>query len=264
MSLRVTFEDLLAQKRPHVERVIQDLARRHYLASTEIQEFRGAVERALERNQYELLKAFDGRCTWETYLDTVVTRQFFLFQAAMWGQWRPSNTALRTGAAAVLLEELVVRDRFSVGDAIDWMRTSHRVDQPRPKLQQMAERLGLCAAPGRRPAAVPTPSPVDADLRAVLGEALASLSADDRLVVELRFRDSQPLTRIAAVLNLAARPLQRRIDAITQTLRDVLRARGIDAVDIETLLRTSAHESAATQQHCWNLVPMRPSKEAKL
>jgi DNA-directed RNA polymerase specialized sigma24 family protein len=43
----VTVEQLLAQQKSHVERVVQDLARKHYLSSAEVQELRGAVERAL-------------------------------------------------------------------------------------------------------------------------------------------------------------------------------------------------------------------------
>jgi len=91
----VTFEQLISQQRPHVGRVLQALARRHHLAPPEIAEFQVVVDLAFERNDYELLKAFDGRSTWETYLTTVVTRLFFSYQGGLWGQWRPTALAQR-------------------------------------------------------------------------------------------------------------------------------------------------------------------------
>lgn len=258
----MTFEQLIDQQRPHVERVLHEIARRHYLASTEVEEFRAAVERALERNDYELLRAFDGRSTWETYLSTVVTRQFFLFQAAMWGQWRPTGTALRLGPAAMLLEELVIRDRFSLNDAIDWMRTTHRVDLPRHRLHQMAEQLGVSAlaAANRRPSAEVA---LTAELRNAVRDALALLAPEDRLILELRFRDHQPLTRIAGLLQIDARPLQRRIETIKAVIGESLLAQGISATDVEALLRGADGELAA-QQKWWELALVRPSKESML
>jgi hypothetical protein len=256
----VTFEQLLDQQRPHIERVVQGLARKNYLSSAEIEEFRGAVERALERNDYELLRAFEGRSTWETYLNTVVTRQFFLFQAAMWGQWRPTATAIRLGAAAMLIEELVIRDRFTLNDAIDWMRSTHRVDLPRHRLLQMAGQLGISSTPADRvPARHGAP---DAQLRDALRDALALLSPDDRLILELRFRDGHVLTRIAALMRIEARPLQRRIEMAKNVIRESLLAQGIDAADIDTLLRGVDAEVAESDRQWWAVVLARPSKES--
>jgi RNA polymerase sigma factor for flagellar operon FliA len=255
----VTFEQLIDQQRPHVERVIHGLARRHFLASAELEDFRGAVERALERNDYELLRAFDGRSTWETYLETVVIRQFYLFQAALWGDWRPSATAIRLGPAAMLLEELVVRDRFRINDAIEWMRTTHRVDLPRHRVLQMAGRLGLPGADeaGRKLATGPHAVP-DGRLRAALADALALVEPEDRLILELRFRDRQPLTRIAALLKIDARPLQRRIDTITGVIRESLLTQGIATDDVEALLEP-ADNRPDPHHRWWSLVLSRPA-----
>jgi hypothetical protein len=256
----VTFAQLILEQQPLVDHVIRDLARQHYLASAELDEFRGAVQRALERNDYELLRAFDGRCTWATYLSTVITRQFFQFQAALWGQWRPSTAALRLGPAAILLEELVVRDRFALNDAVDWMRSTHRVDLPRHRLLELADRLGL---PGTRGARRPSLSVVAGDgrIRAALSDALARLTADDRLILELRFRDRQPLTRIAALLKIDARPLQRRIDTVTSVVRQSLQTQGIDVHDIEALFDGGEGNPSDRHQKWWHLVTARPSKD---
>lgn len=257
----MTFDQLLEEQRPHVERVIHDLARRHYLASTEIEEFRDAVERAFERNDHELLRAFDGRSTWATYLSTVVTRQFVLFQAAMWGQWRPTAAAMRLGPAAMLLEELVVRDRFSLNDAVDWMRTTHRVDLPRHRLLQLAEQLGMPGAAGNRHAAPCAPEHAPSpELRNALRDALALVTPDDRLLLELKFRDRQPLTRIAAMLKIDARPLQRRIDTAKNVIGKSLLTQGIDPDAVEALLRSADVQADGRYQEWWELALARPSK----
>lgn len=261
----MTFEQLILQQRPHVERVIQDLARKHYLASAEISEFRGAVERALERNDYELLRAFDARSTWETYLTIVITRQYFLFQQVLWGQWRPSSAAQRLGAAATLLEELVVRDHFALPDAIDWMRSAHRVDMPRYRLTQLAEQLGIAGEPTVKRWFSPTTTrPVlpQVELTAALNDALALLSPDDRLILELRFRDRQPLTRIAAMLKIDVRPLQRRIETAKDVIRQSLMTQGLPTGDVEALLTSAESETEGAHQKWWDLVLARPSKRA--
>jgi hypothetical protein len=258
----VTFDQLIIQQWPHVLRVIQDIARRNYLAATEIEDFKHAVERALERNGHELLKAFDGRSTWETYLTTVVTRQFFLFQAALWGPWRPTSAALRLGPAAMLLEELVIRDGFGISSAIDWMRTTHRVDLSRHRLLQLAEQLALAdtSAATQHAKAPVRSAAAQATIDVALRDALALVTPDERLILELRFRDRQPLTRIAAVLKTDARPLQRRIETALAVIRESLITQGIDADEVERLLRSAEGDSSGTQRW-WDFVLVRPSKE---
>lgn len=259
----MTFDQLIHHKRTHIDSVVHGLGRRHYLASAEVEEFRGAVDRALERNDFELLRAFDGRSTWETYLTTVITRQFFLFQAALWGQWRPSAAAIRLGAAAMLLEELVVRDRFRLQDAIDWMRSAHRVDYSRHRLTQFAEQLGLPGAgDGQRARVVQVEAPSH-EIKHALDDALALVSPDERLILELRFRDGQPLTRIAALLKMDARPLQRRIDTALKVIRDSLITQGLPADQVEDMLSAAERDASGAYQSWWDSVFARPSKEAR-
>ena len=257
----MTFEQLIEDKRPCIEQIIADLSRKHLLAPAETDEFRRVVQRALERNDYELLRAFDGRATWETYLHTVLTREFFAFQAALWGEWRPSPAAMRSGPVAMLLEELVLRDHFSLADAIEWMRASHRVDQPRHAIGELAIQLGLVPAerPAPRTAAGSFEPPVAPGLQAALGDAFALLSPDDRLILELRFREHQPLTRIARILNVEVRPLQRRIDSIKHVLRESLLTQGVALDSVEDLLRAVDGDPSSAPHKWWRFVFSGPS-----
>ena len=256
----MTFDQLIVQQRPHIDQVIRDLCRRHYLAPAEIEDFRSVVYRALERNDYEALKEFDGLTTWESFMTTVVSREFFRYQHLLWGQWRPSPAASRLGAAAVLLEELVVRDGILISDAVEIMRSMHRVDLPRHRLLEFATQLRLSDT-GRR---------VDTDvdrrqeqeipngkLEAALHAAVLLLSPDDRLILELRFRDAQPLTRIARLMKIEARPLQRQIDQATEVIRASLLSAGIAQNDIERLLRQGDDDSTLPSRKWWQVVLSR-------
>lgn len=253
----MTFQDLLREKRPYIERLVRGLARQHYLSAAEAEDFRRAVDTALERNNYELLRAFEGRSTWETYLETTIFRLFFAFQEQLWGSWRPSFAAQRLGNAAVLLEELVTRDGVSVPEAIEILRTRHGVDLPRFRLEQIAEQLRLSGEPavdGRSSEAQAR----EARLQAALADAMALVSPEDRLVLELRFRDRQPLTRIARVMNTEVRPLQRRLDQVIEVLRRALLTQGIAVYDLDVLFEQG--DGLVAQTRWWNAVLPRGGK----
>jgi DNA-directed RNA polymerase specialized sigma24 family protein len=234
----VTFEQLITQHRSYIEQVVQGISRRYHLSAGEAAEFALRVERALERNDYELLRAYDNRSTWETYLTTVITQQFFTFQAELWGQWRPSGVAKRMGSTAILLEELMLRDRLSFNEAIEVMRRVHRVDQPRHRLEALADGLGLLLREPEPRSLYP-----DADVGArealmerALRDALTLLAADERLMLTMRFVDGSPVTRIAQLMNMQARPVQRRIEQAKEVVRMSLLTQGLGAVEIDALL----------------------------
>ena len=80
----MTFEGLIDEQRTHIEQVVRALSRRNYLTDAQGALFRSAVLKSLQGNAFELLRAIDGRSTWETYLTTVISREFFLFQGVLW------------------------------------------------------------------------------------------------------------------------------------------------------------------------------------
>jgi DNA-directed RNA polymerase specialized sigma24 family protein len=254
----MTFEELIHQHRGHIAQVVRDLARRHHLAAAERDEFEDAVFHALERNDFELLRAFDGRSSWDTYITLILTREFYAYQAALWGQWRPSAVARRLGPAGILLEELVVRDRLLVSEAIDVMRSSHRVDLPRYRLFHIAQMLGLSdAAPAAASPQADEAEPPESHTHVALQDAIGQLSPDDRLLVALRFRDGQPMTRVASVMQRDVRPVQRRLEQVAWTLRLALRESGVSDAEIDRLLQPPGGVSA---HRWWETVLPRPSK----
>jgi DNA-directed RNA polymerase specialized sigma24 family protein len=234
------------------------------LSADEVNEFAAVVDRALERNDYELLRAFEGRSTWETYLTTVITRLFFSFQTELWGQWRPSALAQRLGPTATLLEELALRDRLSFEDAVAVMRTTHRVDVPYHRLERLYRDLHLGRDPDKLAAADRTENEDDERKRAIesaLRDAVALLSPDDRLLLTLRYGDREPITRIAKLLKDDPRPLQRRIDQVKDVIRTSLATQGISGEEIDVILENADADAArrGNQRRWWHAVFPRPS-----
>jgi len=260
----VTLEQLLAQHRWHIDHVTRELARRYHLSALEADEFGALIERALERNDYEVLRDYDGRSSWETYLTTVITRLFFTFQSELWGQWRPTAIANRLGPTAVLMEELMLRDGMSFDDAIAIMRNTHRVDQPRHRLEALAGGLGLLSARNRTAEERSADAEIAAHHLAIeraLRDALALLSPDERLMLAMRFVDRRPVTKISRLLKIDPRPLQRRIDQATEVVRMSLLTQGVAADDIQTVLSSPDERgSSSVQRKCWIAVSPHRSR----
>ena len=257
-----TFAELLTQHRTHIHRVLQEVSRLHYLSRDEALEFGSVIDRALERNDYALLRGFEGRSTWETYLTTVIWREFFGFQSELWGSWRPSSDAIRLGPAATLLEELMTRDRLPFDEAVRVMRASHRVDLSRERLSQFYRDLHL-DQPRPEPMG-PELSPAEARKRAIEGamaDALAILSPDERLMLRLRYTDREPLTRIAKLLKDDPRPVQRRIEQARAVFRTALLTQGITAEEIDAILENAEAESRGKRKKWWHGVLSRPSND---
>lgn len=254
----MTVDHLFLQQQHSIDRVVHDVARRHHLAAIEVDEFRRAVHRAFERHDYEWLRTFDGRSRWETYLRTIITRLFFAFRAELWGGWRPSPAAERLGPTAMLLEELVRRDQLPLAEAIALMRGPHRVDLSSARLTQLAHTLALTAPVGGAAGMADEGPMPDADRAAALADALALLSADDRLLLELRLRDRQPLARIARLLKIELRPLQRRLDRAVAVLRTSLEVQGLPAAAIDEML-AAANGGTDGESRGWYTPLTRPS-----
>lgn len=254
----VTFDQLIVQQRSFLDQVVNDLALRHCLAASETREFRQRVDRAVARHDYEVLRNFDGRSTWETFLATVVFKQFFLYQAELWGLWRPSVRALQLGPEATLLEEMVLRDRLSLAAAMELMKTRHHVDWCEGRIRELAGQLRL----DERHHEVLPPGVAgrtsDRRMAVALTAAFGALSLDDRLLLHLSYGDRQPLAQIARMLRTAVRPLARRLDEAVAAVRASLQAQGIPPSDIDLLLAAGT-DPAPEQQRWWNSVAAGPS-----
>jgi RNA polymerase sigma factor (sigma-70 family) len=245
----VDYEQVFLSHLPVIERIVAGVCRRHHLRETEAQDFASEVKLHLVDRDYDVLRRFQRRSSLHTYLTVVVQRLFLNYRNRIWGRWRPSAEASRLGPVAVLLERLVTRDGWNFEEAQEHLRINHGVDQSRDELYELWTRL-----PGtskRRfvsddsakdiPSREPGPDThivraerdlVDRRLRLALDRARETLTADDRLLLKMRFDDGFTVSEIAAVLHLRQKPLYRTFDRLFARLREHLVANGVSADDI--------------------------------
>jgi RNA polymerase sigma factor for flagellar operon FliA len=229
------------------------VCRRHRLNANESEEFQSEVRFHFIERDYEVLRQFEGRCALTTYVTVVVQRLFFDWRNKHWGRWRPSIEAKRLGPAAMLIEQLVLRDDWPLDQALEMARLNHHVeitDSIRAFCDTLSSR-----APSRRlvseddAAEIASQGPA-ADARVVMAErdflakrviaaldrARQALPAMDRLILKMLFEDRMTIANIARALHVEQRPLYRTRDELKAKLRAALEAEGISQADIEALL----------------------------
>jgi RNA polymerase sigma factor (sigma-70 family) len=237
---------------PVIDAVIRDLGRRYRLSRDEREEFAGNVKVRLMEDDYAVLRRFEGRSSLATFLRTVIARQFLDERVKAWGRWRPSADALRLGPTAVALERLLERQRMSLEEAIENLRSCDETLDERA-LRALAthlphrvtrHRLVDATALEHVAATEPSPEQVFADEQAAEGRAstgaalhaaTAALPARDRLLLRLRYVQGATVAEIARVLGEEQKPLYRQIERLLSKLRAALEDRGVSADQVRAL-----------------------------
>lgn len=249
-------ESLFAAHADAIERVLAYVCRRNRLSPEDADEFGGIVRLRMVEDDYAVLRAFEGRSSAQTYLTVVIQRLFLDFRTHQWGKWRPSAEARRLGPTAVLYERLTTRDGLTPGEAVQAMRSNHRVAESESELEAVVRRLparvrrrivgeddiaDVAGSAHDGEAAVLAGEAESAQARsyAALASAVAGLPPQDRLIVQYRFEHGLQIAEIARLMRLEAKPLYRRIEGILRGLRRSLEAAGLDAAGVRGLFADS-------------------------
>jgi RNA polymerase sigma factor (sigma-70 family) len=238
---------------PLLKEVIRAVCRRCQMPADEAAEFAGSVFLKVIEDDYAVLRRFRGTRDPKAFLFTVVYHHLLDHRNHQWGKWRASARARQLGSAAVFLEQLVVRDRMQVQEAVTvlanhprWELSSGDVRQLHGQLDHREPRrrpvdLGLveetCAAPS-------VASDIEMDelrdeaqrARRALASAIRDLSGEERRLLRMRFQDGRPISEIAAVLQLEPKPLYRRFSRILQHLRQELERRNLTPSVVRALV----------------------------
>ncbi|HEX7150309.1 MAG TPA: sigma-70 family RNA polymerase sigma factor [Thermoanaerobaculia bacterium] len=238
---------------PDIERAIAAICAHASLRGADAEDFASTVKVALLENDCAILRKWEGRSTFATWI-TVVVRRMLVDQRRASGRFFPSETARQRGEAAVRLEQLMVRDRRGVEEAIeivcrafpghsrrDLAEIAKALPErtPRPQLVAITEEDAVrFEAPD---AATDGASALDRARRSraasrVVQHAMQSLTSEDRLILRLRFGHGQSIADIARALAVQQRPLYRRVESILAVLRRALRAEGLDAAHVSDLI----------------------------
>jgi RNA polymerase sigma factor for flagellar operon FliA len=239
---------------PTIERIAAFVARRGNLNADESAEFVQIVRVKLFEDDYAVIRKFEGRSSFSTYLTTVILRLSHQWRVEQWGKWRPSAEAKRLGDKAVALERLLTRDGFTLDEAVNVLTMRTGAQYSVAELEAIYVRLPL-----RNPRPVLISDEASADAVAVEAEAddrvergdreraarqaakaidgvLGSIDAEDRLILQMRFWHACKVPDIARTLHIEQKKIYKRLDKLFAVMRRALEAAGIGRHEIGTLL----------------------------
>jgi RNA polymerase sigma factor (sigma-70 family) len=256
MSAEDTYLDNLRT----IERIAAFVARKSHLNGDECTEFTQEVRVRLLEDDYAVIRKFEGRSSFSTYLTTVIMRLFHQWRVEQWGKWRPSAEAKRLGDKAITLERLLTRDGFTLQEALKVLTTPGGSQYTVAELEAIYVRLPL-----RNPRPILVSDELLPDAIAVDGDAgdrlesreqartarhaavtiddlLGHMDAEDRLILQMRFWDALKVPEIARTLHIEQKKLYKRLDKLFGTLRRGLESAGLSKRDVGTLLSRGDQE----------------------
>jgi RNA polymerase sigma factor (sigma-70 family) len=249
MNPRELFEANLAV----IERAIARVCADGSLRGADAEDFASEVRVQLLEDDGRILRKWEGRSSFATYI-TIVIRRLLIDRRRADGRWYPSTAAQRQGAAAVLLERILHRDRTPLDEALALAQRAH------PELSAVELYALAAALPERAPRLRVVPiiegdddrlaADTTADSRAldydlgrrsqhasrVVREAMSALTAEDRLILRFRYVKELSIADIARVLGIPQRPLYRRLELLLGALRRSLEQAGLDAASAADLI----------------------------
>lgn len=243
---------LLTSNLALVERTIAFACRRYRLTPDDAEEFAAIVKLRLVDNDYAIVRAYEERSSFATYINIVVQRMALDYRISTWGKWHSSAEAKRLGALAIDLERLLHRDGRTLDDALVILATSHE-GVTRDALEALNARL-----PPRAPRHRDVPldeslqatSPVNTDeallererrksshrVSSMVSQLIAQLPPDDRLILQLRFEGGMTVAQIARMLRIEQKLLYRRIEQRMRELKRELEKNGVSSRDVHDLI----------------------------
>lgn len=246
---RMDAEALFRQHLPLIEQIAQSICRRNGVPAQEAEDFVSDMRLKLCEADYGVIRKFQGKSSFTTYLTVVISKGFLDHRRRTWGKWSPSSRAKRFGPVAILLEKLVYRDGYTFDAACQTIAQKHAIPVERRKLQSM-----LAELPRRSPRRVEggdgledVASAERADTRvlaverddqlaaaeAALRRALEQLADEERAIVRMIYYEGLSVAEIARGLGLEQMRLYPRIRQLLTSLRRSLAAEGISSDFLE-------------------------------
>jgi RNA polymerase sigma factor (sigma-70 family) len=244
-------ETLFLSTLPVIDQVTRQVCRRHRMTGTEAEDFASDVRLHFLQHDCQVLRRFEGRSRLTTYINVVIQRLYLDYRNRQWGRWRPSAEAKRLGPTAILFERYITRDGWTCAQAIEMLKVNHHVAAQ--EIDLLVARLSPSAS-GRESVSeleadkVEGPSRADANvvraeydflakrIHLAFDRARRELSAEDALVLKMRFEDGLAVVDIARALHRDQKRLYRTIERILTRLRKSLEAEGISRAEVATLL----------------------------
>ena len=252
-------EELFLTNLTLIDRAIGYVCHRNRIDRDEGEEFGSYVKFKLIETNYAIIRKFEGRSSFSTYMTTVIQRMFFQYRVQMWGKWRPSAEAKRLGDKGITVERLLTREGFTYGEMVAILTSGSEPAFTVAEIERIYIRL-----PVRQPRPVlvsgientengPFVEAEDALFRGERGEAarhtveavdaaMALMDPEDQMILRMRFWAGRKVPDIGRALGLDGKKLYKRIDKLLSQLRLALEGEDIASADVCELLNHSDHE----------------------
>ena len=252
--------DIFAASTSLIDRIVAGVCRRTRLTGADAEDFASEVSLALLEDDYAVLQRFEGRSSLQSFLSVVIERLFYDRRTRNLGRWFPSAQAEHMGAAAVLIEKLLTRDRRPIEQVrpivlaahpelthaeIDRVaaRLPHRTSRPRPVAIDDVSSGSFVAVDSADTRVLEAEASAVAERAAtIVRETLASFPLEDRMIIRMHFGTSMSIAQISRVTRLPQRPLYRRIEGLTGRFRKALTDAALDPQSVSGLIGATAVE----------------------
>jgi RNA polymerase sigma factor (sigma-70 family) len=239
-------EDLFLNNLTVVDRAIGYVCHRNRIDRDEGEEFGSYAKFKLIEGNYAIIRKFEGRSSFSTYMTTVIQRMFFQYRVQMWGKWRPSAEAKRLGDKGITVERLLTRDGYTYAETASILTSGNDTLFTHAEIEAIYRRLPL-----RQPRPVlvaamentdngpslDTENDLFGDERgcaarkasAVLDAIMGTMEPEDQLILRMRFWGGRKIPEIGRDLGLEGKKLYKRIDKLLAQLKLAMENEGIAA-----------------------------------
>jgi RNA polymerase sigma factor for flagellar operon FliA len=225
--------------------------RRYRLDPNDAEEFAAIVNLKLVENDYAILRAYEARSGFATFISIVVQRMALDYRIHAWGKWHTTAEAKRLGPLAIDLEKLLHRESRTIDEAVVILGSTHggvtreslialadRLPERTPRVREVA--IGGSDLPDQTVAAdervfASERRRASEDLSAIMSAIIGRLPEDEQLILQLRFEGGLAVSQIARALQLDQKLLYRRIERRMREIRAELESAGVapgDALDL--------------------------------
>jgi RNA polymerase sigma factor (sigma-70 family) len=244
-------EELYRQHLTIIGQIALSVCRRNRVDDHDAEDFASDIRLKLCDDDYAVIRKFQGKSSFTTYLTVVINKAFLDHRRKVWGKWTPSSQAKRLGVVAVLLETLVYRDNCTFDAACQILEQKHGVTIDRRELRTMLAQL-----PRRSPrrfegdeglSVVASPDGADAQILSnerddqlaaaeeALRSALGQLPDEDRAIIRMLYYEGLSVADIARGMHTEQKRLYPRIKLLLSSLRKTLKSQRISADVLDDL-----------------------------
>jgi DNA-directed RNA polymerase specialized sigma24 family protein len=123
----MTIEEWFLGQLPVIERAIAFVCRQYEVDGADAEDFASSVKLKLIENDYAILRKFEGRSSFATFISVTIRRMLIDERIHERGKWHPSTAAKRLGQVAIHLEKLLYRDGRPLHEVLPTVAAAHRL-----------------------------------------------------------------------------------------------------------------------------------------